>query len=101
VEFNAGKGLDSGTPAAASSYLASTKGSTDSPHGKNITEGGFDGSVPNASFNGDIGGKNDPGRKALNDMQRNALQAGGDAGGPRQKGVTDDGQFDVLGDASA
>jgi hypothetical protein len=99
VEFNTGKGLAS-APVAVSSYLAN-KGATDSPHGKNITEGGFDGGAPNASFNGDIGGKNDPGRKALGDMQRNALQAAGDAGGERQGKVIDDGQFDVLGDASA
>jgi hypothetical protein len=99
AQLNAGKGLAS-APVTASSYSAN-KGATDSPHGKNITEGRFDGSAPNASFNGDIGGRNDPGRKALGDMQRNALQAAGDAGGPRQQGVTDDGQFDVLGDTSA
>ena len=72
------------------------------PKGQNITEGGFDSSAPNASFNSDIGGKNDPGRAALQDLQRADAQAGGDAGaGPRQSGVTNDGQFDILKDAEA
>ena len=118
AQLNAARGVlgnNSGSgPAATSSYLASNKNSTSTgstadnsgtsgqaPHGKNISEGGIDASAPNASFNGDIGGKNDPGRQALNDMQRNAQQSAGDAGGPKQKGVSNDGQFDVLKDTSA
>jgi hypothetical protein len=112
AQLNSARGVhgnNSGTaPPPSSSYLAtsSTAGSTamdtvDTPHGKNITEGGFDANAPNASFNNDIGGKNDPGRKALRDMQKSALQPVGVVGGAQQEGVTDDGQFDVLGDADA
>jgi hypothetical protein len=34
-------------------------------------------------------------------MQKSALQPVGVVGGAGQKGVTDDGQFDVLGDTDA
>ena len=109
-----GNGAGDG-PAATSSYLASTttanktsadsssgtSGSAQHPHGKNITEGNIDASAPNASFTTDIGGKNDPGRQAVNDLARNAQQSAGDAGIPKDKGVSNDGQFDVLKDASA
>ncbi|KAI9717679.1 MAG: hypothetical protein M1812_004624 [Candelaria pacifica] len=74
------------------------------PKGKNITEGGFDDDPSkNASFTSDIGDKNDPGRAAENKMQREVAESGPDAGGsgPRQKGLTKDGQFDVLGDEAA
>ncbi|KAI9813398.1 MAG: hypothetical protein M1827_004072 [Pycnora praestabilis] len=68
------------------------------PKGKNITEGGFDEDAPNASMgNSDIGTENDPGRVATNDMQRKQAESGPDAaGGPRQKELTKDGQYDVL-----
>lgn len=110
-----GNGAGDG-PAATSSYLASASsntstgsqanssgvpGSAQHPHGKNITEGNIDASAPNASFTTDIGGKNDPGRQAVNDLARNAQQSAGDAGIPKDKGVSNDGQFDVLKDASA
>lgn len=36
------------------------------PKGKNLQEGGFDDSAPNASFNNAVGTKKDPGRAALN-----------------------------------
>ena len=40
------------------------------PHGTNINEGGFDADdAKNASFNSDIGSKDDPGRDALKQMQ--------------------------------
>jgi hypothetical protein len=97
-------GNNSGTaPPPSSSYLANSSSIAGPtvPRGKNITEGGFDENAPNASFNSDIGGKNDPGRKALRDMQKSALQPVGVVGGAGQKGVTDDGQFDVLGDTDA
>ncbi|KAI4842892.1 hypothetical protein E4T44_07054 [Aureobasidium sp. EXF-8845] len=106
AQFNSARGVhgnNSGTATPpTSSYLANSSiaGFT-APHGKNITEGGFDGTAPNASFNSDIGGENDPGRKALRDMQKSALQPVGVVGGAQQKGVNDDGQFDVLGDTSA
>jgi len=69
------------------------------PHGRNITEGGFDENAPNASFDSDIGDKNDPGRLAEQKFQREDAQAGFDAGsGPRQTKITGDGQFDALGE---
>lgn len=87
---------------AAPSYVSSVvsdAGKSGKPHGKNITEGGFDSDdSKNASFNSEIGGENDPGRAAENQFQRQTLESGNDAapGVPRQKGVSDDGQFDVL-----
>lgn len=106
-----GNGAGEGPP-PTSSYLASAStgssanssgvpGSAQHPHGKNISEGDIDAGAPNASFGTDIGGKNDPGRQAVNDLARNAQQSAGDAGLPKQKGVSNDGQFDVLKDASA
>lgn len=73
------------------------------PAGKNITEGGFDADAPNASFNGDVGGKNDPGRAALGEFQRKAAEPVTDAGsGTKHGGGSGDGQFGALGgDASA
>ncbi|KAL9618734.1 MAG: hypothetical protein Q9160_006613 [Pyrenula sp. 1 TL-2023] len=59
------------------------------PKGANITEGGIDDSMPNASFGGDIGTDDDPGRAALGNFQRKDAESGLDAGGaPRQKGVS-------------
>ena len=70
------------------------------PKGANIAEGGFSSNDPNASFETDIGGKNDPGRAALGAMEAgNTPSAGGT--GPRQEQVTNDGQFDSLGETSA
>ena len=51
-----------------------------------MTEGGFDSSAPNASFNNDIGGKNDPGRLAEQTMAKSAAESGA-AGG--ENSVTD------------
>lgn len=92
---------DSSAGAAPSyvSSVASEAAKSGKPHGKNITEGGFDSDdSKNASFNAEIGGENDPGRAAENQFQRQTLESGNDAapGVPRQKGVSDDGQFDVL-----
>ncbi|KAF2122633.1 hypothetical protein BDV96DRAFT_561119 [Lophiotrema nucula] len=58
------------------------------PKGKNITAGGFDDSAPNASFNQEIGTNKDPGRAAEAKYQLVDAQAGGDAGGQRQEGVS-------------
>ena len=85
---------------AAPGYVASVvsnPGQSGKPKGKNITEGGFDeGDDQNASFNSDIGDKNDPGRKAENDMQR-MTQASSGSTAPRQKmGDSDNSQYDVL-----
>ncbi|KAF1986892.1 hypothetical protein K402DRAFT_446383 [Aulographum hederae CBS 113979] len=58
------------------------------PHGKNITEGGFDDSAPNASFNNAVGTSKDPGREGEAMFGRENAQFGGDAGnGPRQGGL--------------
>lgn len=67
------------------------------PHGKNITEGGFDDDPNhNASFTSDIGSKQDPGRRAEDDFRRLAQSASG-ATGPRQgKGESDKSQYDAL-----
>ncbi|KAM3418620.1 hypothetical protein BST61_g4597 [Cercospora zeina] len=60
------------------------------PKGQNLQEGGFDSGAPNASFTTDIGGKNDPGRLALNAAQEKNVPSSGGAG-PRQGQVTNDG----------
>lgn len=63
-----------------------------------MTEGGFTSDdSKNASFNGDIGGKNDPGRLAEQKMFSSNAEAAGDAGMPKQMGVTGDNSFDALG----
>jgi len=71
------------------------------PRGHNIEEGGFDDEAPNASFNQDIGGKNDPGRLAEHKFQisnaRNAAAAGFE-GGREENEV---GSFDALGEERA
>lgn len=119
AQLNAGKGLESSAkPYNASTGSGSNVGAAPTgaysggggadgeskPAGKNISEGGFDGDAPNASFNNDVGGKNDPARVALGEFQKRAATSGADAGGggPRQVGVSDDGQFEALGgDTSA
>jgi len=68
------------------------------PHGKNLTEGGFESDdSKNASFNQEIGTENDPGRLAEEKMQRTNADAGGDAAMPRQRGVTGDNEYSALG----
>lgn len=92
-----------GTDAAAPGYAsnpAPSVGDTFKPKGKNNPEGGFDSDAPNASFDTDIGGKNDPGRVALQGEQASNVPVAGGAG-PRQEEVTNDGQYDVLKDESA
>ncbi|KAF4555018.1 Hypothetical protein D9617_3g020870 [Elsinoe fawcettii] len=70
------------------------------PKGANLTEGGFDGNEPNASFNQDIGGSKDPARVALQGLQKKDAQQAG-SGGRTDEKLSNDGQFDVLKDASA
>lgn len=67
------------------------------PKGANLTEGGFDENAPHAKFNVEPGSKDDPGRKALLDTD---VPVSGGAG-PRQGGLTGDGQFDALKDERA
>lgn len=101
----------SGQPSASSAAMAAggptsstTSGSVEDraqPKGQNITEGGFDADAPNASYTGDIGGKNDPGRAALGKFEAENVPVAGSAG-ERQQKVTGEGQFGSLGgDASA
>jgi len=72
------------------------------PKGKNLTEGGFDGSEPNASFSAEIGSSDDPGRAALGKLQRQANDAASDAAAPRDKHVEQGtGKFDAVGETSA
>lgn len=98
AQLNAGGKLTSETSKSA----ASTESAQDvsQPKGKDLTEGGFDSSAPNASYTTDIGGENDPGRVALGKMEAENVPVAGGAG-ERQNEVTGDGQFDVLKDASA
>ena len=83
----------------APGYVASVysePAQTGKPHGKNITEGGFDSDdSKNASFTSDIGSKDDPGRAAEGQFQTTAQTPAGPKGQP-QFGLTKDGQYDVL-----
>jgi len=83
----------------APSYVHSAHAAGGKPKGKNLTEGGFDDDdvSKNASFNSDIGDENDPGRGAEEKFARDNAQ-GRAGGGPRQKEVSGDGQYDVLED---
>lgn len=98
--IGAGASVRESGGSSAAGYAASSMGGSDKPHGKNITEGGFDPNAPNASFNNDVGGKNDPARVALGGMQEADVPSAGGAG-PRQGGLTKDGQFDTLDETSA
>ena len=82
----------------APSYVNSQFQDKAGPHGKNLTEGGFESNdSKNASFNQEIGTKNDPGRLAEEKMFRANADTGGDAAMPRQKGTTGDNEYDALG----
>ena len=82
----------------APSYVNSQFQDVAGPHGKNLTEGGFESTdSKNASFNQEIGTKNDPGRLAEEKMFRANADAAGDAAMPRQKGMTGDNEYDALG----
>lgn len=88
----------------APSYVNSQNyGGLGGPKGKNLTEGGFESNDrKNASFNSEIGSKNDPGRLAEQKFQRDNADRGDDAGFPRQKGDIRDNEYDALDrDASA
>ncbi|GIZ40577.1 hypothetical protein CKM354_000391000 [Cercospora kikuchii] len=98
-----GTGSSSSTTAtgnASAQGHSSYAQSVGQPKGQNLQEGGFDSGAPNASFTTDIGGKNDPGRVALNAAQEKNVPSSGGAG-PREGQVSNDGQFDSLGETSA
>ncbi|KAL1585595.1 hypothetical protein WHR41_05984 [Cladosporium halotolerans] len=71
------------------------------PHGKNITEGGFDSGAPNASFNNEVRTKKDPARAALNGMQEADVPSAG-VQGDRGNKVDNNNSFAATGgDTSA
>ncbi|KAL8829055.1 MAG: hypothetical protein Q9170_006328, partial [Blastenia crenularia] len=74
---------------AAPGYVYSVKSEpaqTGKPHGKNITEGGFDSDdSKNASFNAEIGSKDDPGRAATEQFQTTAQTSAGGKGARQEK----------------
>jgi len=102
---SAGSGNNSSSGGSSGSYASATGGQPSSenqkPKGANITEGGFDSSAPNASFNGDVGGKNDPGRLAETAMAKSAAEsgaAGGDNTVTSKSGLTKEGAgYEALG----
>ncbi|KUJ18392.1 uncharacterized protein LY89DRAFT_733063 [Mollisia scopiformis] len=95
-------GGSSSNAGTAPSYVNSQYVDAGGPKGKNLTEGGFDENAKNASFNQDIGGKNDPGRLAEQKFERENADAAGTAGMPKQQGVSGDNTYDTLGgDTSA
>lgn len=86
----------------APSYVSNQYQSGGQPKGKNLTEGGFESNdAKNASFNSEIGGKNDPSRLAEQKMQRENAQSASDAGFPRDKGTTEGTPYDILGGDTA
>jgi hypothetical protein len=56
----------------------------------------FDDSAPNASFNNDIGGPNDPGRVAVNEIVKRNNENAGNSGRPRDMNVNGEGLYDNL-----
>jgi len=114
AQLNAGSGLESsggnayntstgsGSNGGPAPSYATAAGGASQPKGENLQEGGFDSDAPNASFNSEVGTKNDPAREALAGFQGANAQVGGDAAGPKQTSITNDGQFEALGgDTSA
>lgn len=82
----------------APSYVTADRDATNAggPHGKNLKEGGFSSDGKNASFNSDIGGKNDPGRLAEQNFQKVNANTAGTAGLPKQTGTTGEQPFGAL-----
>jgi hypothetical protein len=90
-------GGSSSNAGTAPSYVDSQFVDVRGPKGKNLTEGGFESNDKNnASFNSEIGSKNDPGRATEAKFQRANVDAAGDAGFPRQKGTTGESTYDTL-----
>ena len=97
---NTFKGEGDSSVNAAPGYVGSVVSEanrTGKPKGKNITEGGFDDDPSkNASFNSDIGSEDDPGMKAIGDMQRKTQNVSGGTGPRQAPGDSDNSQYDVL-----
>lgn len=89
-----------GYAAHPASVMSEGGEATFQPKGKNLTEGGFDPDLPNASGTADIGGKKDPGRQGLLDIeQRNTPYASG--AGPTEDELSGNTKFDALDETSA
>ncbi|CAG8984249.1 hypothetical protein HYALB_00010505 [Hymenoscyphus albidus] len=86
-----------GSARTAPSYVSSQFVDSKGPKGENLTEGFEGGAGNNASFNGDIGGRNDPGRKALDKIVKDNADASEMAGMPKQMGDIGDNDFTALG----
>jgi len=81
----------------APSYVNSQFVNVSGPKGKNLTEGGFESNDRNnASFNSEIGSRNDPGRVAEAKFQRENADSAFDAGVPRQGRNAGDTPYDAL-----
>lgn len=78
------------------SHLPQVVQDTGKPHGKNITEGGFDSGAPNASFNNEVGTKKDPARAAINGMQEADVPSAG-VQGDRSNTVDNNNKFSATG----
>jgi hypothetical protein len=86
-----------GQHAAAASSSSYQSNLNKQPKGKNLMEGGFESTDRNnASFNSEIGSKQDPGRAAEQKFQRHVAESGNDVGGPRQKGVDNQNWYQPL-----
>jgi hypothetical protein len=81
---------------AAPSYIQSQyQRDPSGPHGKNLQEGGFEGSDRGESLRAEPGSKKDPGRAAEMDLKLSQAKAGRDAG-PRQHGVEGEQPYQIL-----
>ncbi|KAL2073407.1 hypothetical protein VTL71DRAFT_10731 [Oculimacula yallundae] len=100
---NAESGGSENRTGTAPSYVNSQFNDTAGPKGKNLHEGGFESrDANNASFNSEIGSKNDPSRLAEREFQRQNADFDGIAGMPKQAGSLEDNTYETLKrDASA
>ncbi|PNS16416.1 hypothetical protein CAC42_150 [Sphaceloma murrayae] len=80
-----GKNAAFGGSADANDNAASQDDGRFQPKGASLTEGGFQGTEPNASFGTGIGGKGDPGRVALEGFQKAGAQQAADSGRKDEK----------------
>ncbi|KAJ8062216.1 hypothetical protein OCU04_008768 [Sclerotinia nivalis] len=94
---------DTSNAEPAPTYVFNQYQSGGKPKGKNLTENEFESNdAKNASFDTDIGGKNDPSRVAEQKMQRENAQSAYDSGYPRDEGEPGGTPYDVLsGDTAA
>lgn len=94
--------LKAGGPDVAPSYVNSQYIDGSGPKGKSLTEGGFTAKDDkNASFNGDIGGKNDPGRLAEQNFQKMNAATDNTAGIPATTSGAGGNEYGALGDTEA